>query len=167
MPIAVQQLIDKLELQPHPEGGYFKETYRSEGSIEGDAEVPFPSGRSYSTGIYFLLEGNDFSAFHRIRSDELWHFYEGGPLHIFVIDDKGGLNIITLGRDIAAGEVYQAVVTAGHWFASSPVHPDQYSLVGCTVAPGFDFRDFEMADRQDLTASYPQYAATIDKLTRI
>jgi predicted cupin superfamily sugar epimerase len=167
MPATVQELIAKLELQPHPEGGYFKETYRSEGNIDGDPEAPFPAGRSYSTGIYFLLEGDDFSAFHRIRSDELWHFYEGGPLHIFVIDDKGELSITTLGRDIAAGEVYQAAVKAGHWFASAPVHPDQYALVGCTVSPGFDFRDFEMAARQDLTTRYPQYAAVIDKLTRI
>ncbi len=167
MAATVQELIDKLELQRHPEGGYFKETYRSDGAIEGDTENPFPEGRNYSTGIYFLLEGNDFSAFHRIKSDELWHFYDGGPLHIFVIDDKGELNITTLGRDIAAGEVYQARVKAGHWFASAPVHDNQYSLVGCTVAPGFDFRDFEMASRESLTASYPQYASSIDKLTRI
>lgn len=163
----IPQLIDQLALAPHPEGGYFKETYRSGGYIAGNAEGPLPGGRSYSTGIYFLLGPGDFSAFHRIRSDELWHFYEGGPLHIFVIDEAGTLSLITLGRDIAGGQTYQAVVKAGHWFASAPAQPGQFSLVGCTVAPGFDFRDFEMADRAGLIASYPQHDELITRLTRI
>lgn len=165
--INVPELIDQLALQPHPEGGYFKETYRSEHAIKGDISGAFPEGRQYSTGIYFLLSGNDFSAFHRIQSDELWHFYEGGPLHIFVINEQAGLDIITLGRDITRGEVYQAVVKAGQWFASAPVQPDSFSLVGCTVAPGFDFRDFEMAGRHDLIAAFPQHTAVIERLTRI
>lgn len=163
----IQELIAQLELQPHPEGGYFKETYRSGGVIEGYSEELFPAGRNYATGIYFLLEGHDFSAFHRIKSDELWHFYEGGPLHIFDIDAQGRLTVITLGRNTTGGEVYQAVVKAGHWFASAPVHNDQFSLVGCTVSPGFDFRDFEMAGRQQLTMAFPRHAALIERLTRI
>lgn len=164
--IKVPQLIEKLALQPHPEGGYFKETYRSEGHIDAGLSGIFPEGRSYSTAIYFLLNGTDFSAFHRIQSDELWHFYEGGPLYIFVINGQGALEVVTLGRDIARGEVHQAVVKAGQWFASAPVQQDGFSLVGCTVAPGFDFRDFEMAGRQDLLAAFPQHAAVIERLTR-
>ncbi len=165
--ITVPQLIDQLALQPHPEGGYFKETYRSDGAIEGNIASAFPAGRQYSTGIYFLLSGTDFSAFHRIQSDELWHFYEGGPLHIFVLNEQAGLEVITLGRDIAKGEVFQAVVKAGQWFASAPVQQDSFSLVGCTVAPGFDFRDFDMARRQDLVTAFPQHRALIERLTRV
>lgn len=164
--INAQELIAKLELQPHPEGGYYRETYRSEGLIEGQNPTAFPAGRNFSTAIYFLLQGEDFSAFHRIRSDELWHFYAGVPLHIFIIDEQGTLSIITLGNNPEGGEVYQAVVPAGCWFASAPARPEGYALVGCTVAPGFDFGDFEMAVRAPLTDSFPQHKEIIRRLTR-
>lgn len=159
--------VEKYNMQSHPEGGYFAETYRSKESISKDAlPARFSGGRSYSTGIYFLLEGHHFSAFHRIQSDEMWHFYAGNPLNVYYIDFEGNLNIIKLGNNPENGEVFQAVVPAGVWFGSKPLLPDGYSLVGCTVAPAFDFADFELADRTALIGEFPQHRAIIELLTR-
>jgi uncharacterized protein len=154
--------IEKLKLQPHPEGGYYKETYRSEGiTVVGEEQRQ----RSYSTAIYFLLLEDKFSAFHRIQSDELWHFYTGSSIHIYIIDHQGNLQMMYLGNNIEAGEQFQAVVPAHCWFAARMVQPHSYALVGCTVAPGFDFKDFEMAERKNLIRQYPQHAQIITSLT--
>lgn len=159
--------VEKYNMQSHPEGGYFAETYRSKESISKDAlPARFSGDRSYSTGIYFLLEGHHFSAFHRIQSDEMWHFYAGNPLNVYYIDFEGNLNTIKLGNNPENGEVFQAVVPAGVWFGSKPLLPDGYSLVGCTVAPAFDFADFELADRTTLVGEFPQHRAIIELLTR-
>ena len=163
MKYSAQNWVEKLQLQPHPEGGYFKETYRSSVSNNFDG---FEGIRNVSTGIYFLLTKNNFSAFHRIKSDEMWHFYAGDALEIFVIDRNGKLEIIKLGTDLEHGEVPQAVVPANCWFASRVFKLGSFSLVGCTVAPGFDFADFEMAERDDLTKHYPQHTDIIRELTR-
>lgn len=159
--------VEKYHMQPHPEGGYFAETYRSAEQIPHTAlPTRFDGSRSFSTAIYFLLESHHFSALHRIQADEVWHFYAGGPLEVFVIDPASGtLKIIRLGPDPAAGEVFQAVVAAGMWFGSRPAAGAAYSLVGCTVAPGFDFADFELADREILLAKFPQHEAMIQELT--
>lgn len=158
--------VEKYNMQVHPEGGYFKETYRSEGSIAKNAlPANFKGDRSFATGIYFLLESHHFSAFHRIESDELWHFYTGCPLNVYYIDNEGNMNIIKLGDNPENGEVFQAVVPAGVWFGSKPTKPDGYSLVGCTVSPGFDFQDFELANRQNLLEQYPQHEVIIKLLT--
>ena len=185
--------IGKLGLEVHPEGGYFRQTYKSEltivpeaserahGVAKGAARMRQPGlhgARSASTGIYFLLEGEDFSAFHRLRSDEMWHFYMGSPLVVHVLDAAGEYSSILLGGDAEAGQVFQAVVRAGCWFAAelaqnphfsqNPLemnHPS-YALVGCTVAPGFEFDDFEMARREELEAKYPGQKEMIQKLTR-
>jgi predicted cupin superfamily sugar epimerase len=160
--------VEKYSLLPHPEGGYYAETYRSVEKIERQA-LPdrFPGDRSFSTGIYFLLEGSQFSAFHRIKSDEMWHFYAGEALDIFVIDtETGNLEVIKLGNDPEREEVFQALVPAGAWFASRPCQGSSYALVGCTVSPGFDFQDFEMADREELTKQYPQHHKLIQEMTR-
>jgi predicted cupin superfamily sugar epimerase len=163
----IEELATQLQLQPHPEGGYYKEVYRSAGTIPQAAlGTEFSGDRNYSTGIYFLLTGSNFSAFHRIKSDELWHFYDGDMCKVYVIHLNGELEIIRLGRNIANGEVYQAVVPAGAWFASECSNPNGYSLTGCTVSPGFDFADFEMAERDSLINQYPQHAEEIKKLTR-
>ncbi|MFN3851062.1 MAG: cupin domain-containing protein [Spirosomataceae bacterium] len=159
--------VEKYNMQSHPEGGYFAETYRSKESISKDAlPARFSGDRSYSTGIYFLLEGHHFSAFHQIQSDEMWHFYAGNPLNVYYIDFEGNLNTIKLGNNPENGEVFQAVVPAGVWFGSKPLLPDGYSLVGCTVAPAFDFADFELADRTALIGEFPQHRAIIELLTR-
>ena len=159
----VLEYVKLLDLKPHPEGGYYKETYRSPDLIEPDG---FEAKRNVSTGIYYLLESGSFSAFHRIKSDEMWHFYDGTDLSVYCIDDLGKLIVLKLGHNIKAGEQLQGVVPAGSWFASRVEAANGFALVGCTVAPGFDFRDFEMADRQELSSEFPQHADLIKILTR-
>jgi len=163
--MTAQYYIEHLQLQPHPEGGYYKETYRSAGSIAADYLPENVSGdRSYSTAIYFLLQQGDFSAFHRIKSDECWHFYDGGTLLIHVLHQNGEYSCTRLGKNIHEGEVFQYVVPAGAWFASEPA--SFFTLVGCTVAPGFDFADFEMANREALGLQFPMHRELISRLYR-
>lgn len=158
--------IEKYNMLSHPEGGFFAETYRSAEVISQAALPPrFGGDRSFSTGIYFLLENHHFSTLHRIQADEMWHFYAGGPLDVYVIYPDGGLEIIQLGDNPDAGEVFQAVVPAGTWFGSKPKAQSAYSLVGCTVAPGFDFADFELGERSQLLALFPQHQDVIHLLT--
>lgn len=154
------ELIRQLRLQPHPEGGYFKETYRSALQIEAGQDRT----RNVSTAIYFLLEGHDRSAFHRIKSDELWFFHQGQPLEIVFIQN-GQLVTVLLGNDVARGEVPQAVVPAGVWFGAKVKNSTGFALVSCTVAPGFDFADFELASRQELLPQYPHLAEVIREFT--
>ena len=163
----INQLINHLKLLPHPEGGYYAETYRSPETIVSHA-LPnrFGGDRSFSTAIYFLIPVGQFSAWHRIQADELWHFYEGQPLHVYVIYADGNMEIIKLGSAIENGEVFQAMVPAGCWFASKPMGKEGYSLVGCTVAPGFDFTNFELAEREQLAKNYPEHAPLIVEMTR-
>jgi uncharacterized protein len=159
--------IEKLRLEPHPEGGYFRQTYRSEVMIKREAlPAGFSGARAASTAIYFLLEGKNFSAFHRLRSDEAWHFYAGEALVVHVIHPDGRYSRILLGRDFEAGQVFQAVVPAGCWFASHVEDWKGWVLVGCTVAPGFDFEDFELARLEELRAKYPKHREMISRLTR-
>jgi predicted cupin superfamily sugar epimerase len=161
-------LVEKLELIEHPEGGYYKEVYRSEGIMKNDSLPTSITGtRNYCTSIYFLLTSENFSAFHRIQQDEIWHFYEGSPLHVHVIDHNGEYHKHTIGNNLEANEELQMVVTSRQWFASSVKEKDSYSLVGCTVSPGFDFKDFELAKRADLVASYPNHEKEIKSLTRV
>ncbi len=159
--------IEKLGLEPHPEGGYFRQTYKADMVVAKEAlPAGFVGDRAVSTAIYFLLEGENFSAFHRLRSDEVWHYYAGDPLVVHVIEPEGEYSRILLGCDLEAGQVLQAVVRAGCWFASHVVDWKSFAVVGCTVAPGFEFEDFEMGKRRELGASYPQHGELIEKLTR-
>ena len=166
MTATAQSYIKALQLQPHPEGGFFSESYRSEQTME----VPAPGGgtqqRNVCTAIYFLLEAGNFSAFHRIQSDEVWHFYAGEALTVHVITPQGAYYPLNIGSNIAAGETFQCVVTAGCWFGAE-VSQDGYSLVGCTVAPGFDFADFEMGKREELLKQFPAQTDIIRRLTKI
>jgi len=156
--------INKLDLQPHPEGGYFAETYRSTDIISSHGLTEsFDGDRNISTAIYFLLEGHQFSAFHRIKSDELWHFYTGIPLLVYIIHPDGELEMLKIGDDLEHDCKFQGIVKAGCWFASMPINEHGFSLVGCTVAPGFDFSDFEMADRE-LMKQFPQHSELISRL---
>ena len=162
-----QYWVEQLGLSPHPEGGFYRATYKSDLTIAHSAlPVSFQGDRSASTAIYFLLAGNDFSAFHRIASDEVWHFYVGVRLGVHVLDEEGRYSEILLGSDPERGEVPQAVVKAGSWFASRVREGKSFALVGCTVAPGFDFEDFEMGKREELVREYPQYRGVIEKFTR-
>lgn len=159
--------IDKLKLTKHPEGGYFREIYRSSGQIPGDSlPEQFGGPRSFSTSIYYLLEGDDFSSFHRLKADEIWNFYAGGSLTIYIINSQGVLSQIFLGSNYDNGEVFQAVVPAGSWFAAQPNHIHSFTLVGCIVAPGFDFADFELGSRGKLIKKFPQHKTIIEKYTR-
>ena len=162
-----QYYITHLRLEPHPEGGYFKETYRCAENIPAGA-IPtrFSGFRSFSTSIYYLLERGDFSAFHRIKSDECWHFYAGQTLLIQIIGEDGIYSCIPLGSDIEAGETFQFTVPAGAWFAVEPKSNCEFALAGCTVSPGFDFADFEMADKEMMLATFPEHREIISRLCR-
>jgi predicted cupin superfamily sugar epimerase len=152
--------IEQLHLLPHPEGGYYKETYRCQEEIEANG---FEGKRNTSTAIYFLLEGKNKSHFHRILSDEIWFFHEGDTLEILVLRNDS-VECLLLGKDIAQGEAWQVVIPAGVWFAARLKDQQGYALVSCTVAPGFDFRDFELGRKKELLAAYPQHALIIDAL---
>lgn len=163
----IEQIINKLQLLPHPEGGYFKEVYRSEGLINNDSlNSDFSGKRNYSTSIYFLLTSNNFSAFHRINQDEIWHFYKGSPIKLHVISKKGDYKNVIIGNDLEKEQTLQYIVPAKCWFAAEVINQDAFSLVGCTVSPGFDFDDFELAERNALISKFPQHKAHILKLTR-
>jgi predicted cupin superfamily sugar epimerase len=156
-----KEIVERLGLQEHPEGGFYKETYRSNQTIETDKNVY----RNISTAIYFLLENENKSLFHRIKSDELWFFHQGEALEIVFIKE-GVLNTIILGNNLENGEVVQATIPANTWFASRVKNLKGYSLVSCTVAPGFDFADFELAKREDLINEFPNLKETIEKFTK-
>jgi len=162
-----QYWIDRLKLSPHVEGGYFKETYRSAENISRHA-LPerFSGDRSFCTAIYFLLHGNQFSAFHRIKQDELWHFYMGDPLIVHIINRQGNYSQVRLGTNFDAGEMPQAMVPNGSWFGANLQTENSFALVGCTVAPGFEFADLEMAERDVLVNLFPEHRQIIEQLTR-
>ena len=166
MAAKAYEWVRSLGLQKHPEGGWYKEVYRSAECIPV-AALPerFGGERSFCTSIYFLLNGDAFSAFHRIKQDEIWHFYDGDGLTVHVIDRDGNHVEKQLGRNLQNGASFQHVVHAGDWFGAS-VPSGGYALVGCTVAPGFDFADFEMPEPDELLELFPQHRALITRLTR-
>ncbi|MFP7656427.1 cupin domain-containing protein [Chryseobacterium proteolyticum] len=155
-----KKLVETLKLEPHPEGGYYKETYRSEQTLT----LKEGSVRNVSTAIYYMLENENKSAFHRIKSDELWFFHQGEPLEIVFIKD-GEFHTILLGNSLENGEVPQVRIEAGLWFAAKISSGTGYSLVSCTVAPGFDFLDFELAERSVLLQQYPDLKEVIEEFT--
>lgn len=164
----VDLLVNKLNLEPHPEGGYFKEVYRPSDIIPQKA-LPegFLGDRTIATAIYFLIEKNNFSALHKIKSDETWHFYFGDALEVIEIDKNGVLTSTAIGNNLMAGEIFQYTVKANTWFGSRVKAGGNFSLVGCTVAPGFDFNDFELGKKEDLQKLFPQHQKIIVEMTRI
>ncbi|MBT3182432.1 MAG: cupin domain-containing protein [Deltaproteobacteria bacterium] len=163
--MSVEKLIQIFQMEAHPEGGYFKETYRAFESISKVA-LPerFNGDRSFSTGIYYLLPEGTKSSLHRIASDEMWHFYLGDPLVVVQFMPDGQVVETILGNEIERGQKVQHVVPAGCWFGAYPGPGSHFSFVGCTVAPGFDFGDFEMGNRDQLLKEYPSAKALIEKL---
>ncbi|MFE8600139.1 cupin domain-containing protein [Archangium violaceum] len=154
----VDELVRTLGLAPHPEGGFFRETWRSTVPVET------PRGtRSVGTAMYYLLPRGTFSAWHRVRSDELWHFYDGHALTMYLLDEHGHLETVTLGRDVTRGERPQVLVPAGVLQAAVP--RGDYTLCGCTVGPGFDFADWEMPRREELAARHPEHAELFRQLS--
>ena len=161
-PPTCQDVIAALGLTPHPEGGFFRETFRAPSNVPG----PFaPAQRSASTAIYFLLEAGDFSAFHRVTSDEVWHHYLGATLELHTIDAQGRHERVELGSNLMNGERPQWVVPANALQAARVIG-DGFGLFGCTVAPGFDFADFSMPDRSELVRRFPKLADLIESFTR-
>lgn len=157
--------IDKLELNVHPEGGFYREIYRSDELYDG-SKLPsrFVGNRAYSTSIYFLLRSTDRSVFHRIKSDEIWHFYAGSSLTLYQLDETG-LSTQILGSPQTTEGSLQVIVPANTWFGALVNAHDSFVLAGCTVAPGFDFADFEIATRDRLLALYPNEFEIINRLT--
>jgi uncharacterized protein len=144
----VKTLITHYEMQPHPEGGFYKETYRSKDS----------------TAIYYLLGNGDKSSLHRIKSDEIWHFYEGDSLMVVELTEEGGFKETRLGKNLEKGELVQYVVPAGVWFGAYLPADSSYAFVGCTVSPAFEYKDFEMGNKAELLKNYPQAVSVINKL---
>jgi predicted cupin superfamily sugar epimerase len=164
---SMETIIQELDLSPHPEGGYFRETYRSTGAIsEAELDGPYEGERNFATSIYFLLHSETFSAFHKIHQDEQWHFYMGEPIKLHVIAPNGDYWWKDIGIDLSKGEVPQYTVPGGHWFAAEVPTKDSFALTGCTVAPGFDFRDFQMPKQTELINLFPQHINIIKRLTR-
>jgi len=156
--------IQKLQLEKHPEGGYFREVYRSGEMISIDAPKKNLK-RNVSTSIYFLLEGSQISKFHRLKSDELWHFYDGDSIKVYILDEKGKLTETVLGKKMEDEEVFQTVIKNNNWFAAEVMNKRSFALIGCTVSPGFDFSDFELANREFLLDSFPIHKNLILKFT--
>lgn len=165
--ITAEKLVKQLGLKPHPEGGYYRETYRSDETI-GKGVLPerYTGNRRYATAIYYLLTRETFSAFHRIKTDEIYHFYLGDPVELVQLLPDGSGCVVTLGKDIAGGGYVQTVVSRGTWHGARLVEGGKYALLGTTVSPGFEFADFEIGDRNDLIRSYPSFSDTINALTR-
>ena len=167
MPDTAQGWIDHLDLEAHPEGGYYRETYRAEASVpERALPVRFDGPRDVATLIYFLLPADSFSALHRIRQDEIWHFYAGAPITLHQIAPEGSYTTQALGRAVDRGQQLHTVIPAGTWFGATVDAADGYGLAGCTTAPAFEFADFELADRETLTKAMPQHRDVIERLTR-
>ena len=158
----VTSIVATLGLAPHPEGGFYREMWRAPLVLEG---LPRRAPRAAHTAIYFLLPAGSFSAIHRVASDEVWHHYDGDPVELHLIAEDGTPRIELLGHDLAAGQRPQLVVPAGVWQAAVP-RGDRHALCGCTVAPGFDFADFEMPSRAAMTALFPSHADLMTRLTR-
>ena len=163
---TVQILINRLNLEKHPEGGYYAEYYRSAEKINKE-HLPsrFGGSRVFSTGIYFLLTKNDFSSFHRLKADEIWHFYSGSPLILYEINIDGNLEKTILSNDINKNSQFAKDVKVGNWLAAEVIDKDSYSLVGCTLSPGFEFEDLELAKRNDLIKLFPQHKKIIQEFT--
>ena len=163
----IQKIIQKLKLKPHPEGGYYKETYRGALQIsQEDLGGEYSGKRNCSTCIYFLLPSYSFSSFHRIRQDEIWHFYQGSPVILHLISPEGIYSTITVGNNLENMQLPQFVVRGGYWFAAATSSDNGYSLVGCTVSPGFDFNDFELGEKAELITKFPQHTGIIEQFTR-
>lgn len=164
--LTSQQIIDHFNLLPHPEGGFYKEYYRSEDLLLA-SQLPerYSSERAFSTAIYYLLDRGARSKLHRLKTDEIWHFYSGDPLIIFEIQSNGRMVEHLLGQNILEGQSYQTVISAGSWFGAILAPESNYSLVSCTMAPGFDFVELEFADGAQLIQEFPEAKHWIEKLT--
>lgn len=160
-------IIELLNLRPHPEGGFFRETYRC-GDMLPPSVFPgrYDSQRACSTSIYYLLSADNFSCMHRVASDEFFHFYLGDSLEMLQLHPDGTGQVIVIGNNIVAGERPQVLIRRGTWQGSRLVSGGKYALIGATVSPGFEFADYEEGERAALASAYPQFASLVSALTR-
>jgi predicted cupin superfamily sugar epimerase len=165
--MTATEIVHLLGLEPHPEGGFYKEVYRSDDFIDQSC-LPgnFQGKRNFATSIYYLLEKGDFSAFHRIKSDEIWHFYFGGSVLIHMLHSNRTYECKLVGSKISDNASFQVVIPAGTWFAAEPSPGTDFILSGCTVSPGFDFADFELGDKNQLTEEFPDHQHLLNRLCR-
>uniref|UniRef100_A9A662 DUF985 domain-containing protein n=1 Tax=Methanococcus maripaludis (strain C6 / ATCC BAA-1332) TaxID=444158 RepID=A9A662_METM6 len=163
---TAEYFIKKLNLEKHPEGGFYKRIYQSEEVISKD-KLPerYNSDRFYSTSIYYLLSGNDISKFHRLKSDEIWHYYFGSSAIIHIIDNLGNYNLKKLGPNLDKNENFQVIIPKNSYFAAEIIEKSSFIIVGCTVSPGFDFEDFELASKDELLKKYPEHVNLIKKFS--
>lgn len=161
------ELINGLQLEPHPEGGFFKRVHYCPEQIQAEA-LPsrYEGSRQLYSSIYYLLGPGDFSAFHRLKSDEIWHFFEGESLAVHLISPDGNYTLKHLGKNLAKGEHFQFVIPHGTWFAAEANISTDYALIGCTVVPAFEYHDFELASAVELEKLFPQHAKLINRLCR-
>jgi predicted cupin superfamily sugar epimerase len=165
--VTAEQIRELLQMRPHPiEGGYFAETYRGAPVVPQSLLPGYPGDRAISTAIYYLLTPDTFSAMHRVRGDEMFHFYLGDPVEMLQLKADGSGEAILLGQDIAAGMRLQHTVLGGVWQGSRVRAGGKYALLGTTMAPGFEYEDYETGQRQDLIARYPDFSPRITVLTR-
>jgi len=158
--------IERLSLSPHPEGGYFNETFAATDMIPTDnLSRNYEGPRKAYTSIYFLLKSGQVSRFHRLKSDELWNYHSGSPVTIHIIDSEGNYYAKKLGPNPDNRESFQVLIEAGCWFGAVVDEDNSYSLAGCFVCPGFEFVDFELAEREELIKKYPEHTTIIAKLT--
>ncbi len=156
-----QYWIEKLELVRHIEGGFYKQIYASKKQCQEHGN------RNLATCIFYLLDGNDFSAFHKINGDEIWHFFIGSSLTIYIFNEKDSkLKIVKLGKDLDKGENLQLIINEGNWFAAEVNDKSAFTLVGCTVIPGFEFKNFRLAKKKSLLLKFPSYKGIIEKLAK-
>jgi predicted cupin superfamily sugar epimerase len=166
--VTAQQIIDRLKLVPLTiEGGYFRETYRAPLVLKGEAlPAQYGGERNVSTAIYYLLTPETFSAIHRVKSDEVFHFYAGDPVEMLQISPVGGGRIVVISNDLSAGHEPQLIVPAGVWQGCRLAPGGKWALMGCTVAPGFDYADFEIANREEMFVLSTEYSVLITALTK-
>jgi len=161
-----KEIIAFFNLTKHPEGGYYKETHRSKGEILSEnLGNEFEGNRNYATSIYFLLTSDKFSAFHKINQDEIWHFYTGTTLKLHMISPDGKYCFVLIGNDFKNNEIPQFTVPAQYYFAAEVLEPNSFSFTGCTVSPGFDFRDFVLPSCEELSEEFPAHKEIIAQLT--
>jgi uncharacterized protein len=168
--VVMQNWVEELNLERHIEGGYYNRFYKSDEkviSIKNRHTIDLANERAAGSAIYFLLDRHDFSAWHMLKSDEIWHFYDGeSALNIHTINQEGLHQIKVLGHPkLAKGASFQVLVKANTWFAADLQNKSSFSLVGCTVFPGFEYQDFILAEREKLTREYPKHAEIIKQFT--
>lgn len=163
----INLLVNKYSLVPHPEGGYYKQTFKSKDNIVPPARFGENEELSAGTAIFFLLSGEDFSAWHKLNMAETWHYYGGGDLKLYIIEPNRKLTTVTLGNPLSDNTIPQYTIEPNKYFSAELSDKEDYCFVGCTVSPGFEFRHFELANRNAFSKQYPEHSDLIKRLTRV